>query len=262
MAPFTNDACRSHTASQRKNEGRAAAGRRRPERESACHGHRRDRAVSLAAYLCRPRGSRRYVPPARECDGLSGQRLAVGLSATFGFRFGARAFSRSGGGLRVMGFRYAPGEAPQFTHGCSSLKRPRRASFDSVLLWCRDPSVSTVVLRTDRATALPFRDATAIPKKKSSFAELKRGSLCRSASLDTATCTVNGRQSGRACAIRSTFSAMTTVPPKKHIWCQIYDSRSFRGLHGAGPISGRVCFTLAGKFYAGQPVYRSIDAAL
>ena len=73
--------------------------------------------MRLAAYLGGTRGFRRYVPPTRERDRLRVQRLTVSLPSTFGFHFVARAFGRGVGGLRVMGFRYAPREAPQFTHG-------------------------------------------------------------------------------------------------------------------------------------------------
>lgn len=91
------------------------------------HRNRQYRAMArlTANFGCR-RDSRRvaiHVATAGECNRLRGQCLAVSFSASLTIRFSARAdFGRSIGGLRMMGLRYAPGKASQFTHGLRSLE--------------------------------------------------------------------------------------------------------------------------------------------
>jgi len=77
----------------------------------------------FAAYFGGTRRYARCVPvditPTGERNRLCAERLAIRFPAHFRFRFGAGAsFRRAGARLRMMAFRYTPGEASQFTHGC------------------------------------------------------------------------------------------------------------------------------------------------
>jgi len=159
---------------------------------SAWDRYRQDRAMARLAPDLRGTGgyARRvavHITPAGESHGLCIERLAIRFPAHLRFRFRIRAragLGRAGVGLRMVAFRYTPREASQFTHGCDLFGGPltRELGVASVVSCRGSASLTSIVplssARSSPALAIP--DATAIPKKKSSVAELKRGTLCRS----------------------------------------------------------------------------------
>jgi hypothetical protein len=184
-----NGAFPSHDASDR--DGSATAMRAAVAERSAWDRYRQDRAMARLAPDLRGTGgyARRvavHITPGGESHGLCIERLAIRFPAHLRFRFRIRAragLGRAGVGLRMMAFRYTPREASQFTHGCDLFGGPLLASWGCFCCVVpRSASLTSIVplssARSSPALAIP--DATAIPKKKSSVAELKRGTLCRS----------------------------------------------------------------------------------
>src|SRR5688572_8934177 len=101
----------------------------------------------LAAYFGCARGPRHgrrltiHITAAGECDRLAVQQLPLRFALDFALDLGTRARlsgRRRGRGLSVMGLRYTPWQASQFTHVVLSIALPALREVASV---CRMSAV-------------------------------------------------------------------------------------------------------------------------